>query len=104
MTIEEVIRELEQIRDGAQVILDSGFGQKEGEHDLVYRRRVDFANTAIEAVSKQIAKNITVKSEMYHLDSYYCTCCSKQQKDTRKNKLNGCYCERCGNKLVWGKQ
>ncbi len=33
-------------------------------------------------------------------DKYYCPVCKKQQKDTYKNKREGCFCERCGQRLA----
>lgn len=40
MNNQEAIKHLKDIRDGAQVVLDGGFGNKTAEHDLVYRNRV----------------------------------------------------------------
>jgi hypothetical protein len=39
-----------------------------------------------------------IKANLY--DGYYCPVCKKQQKDTYKNRREGCYCERCGQKLA----
>lgn len=57
-------------------------------------------NELIESSNKQIATDVIVKSgkQMHHPVSYFCIC-GKQQKDTFKNRKDGCYCERCGNKL-----
>lgn len=33
--------------------------------------------------------------------AYYCPVCGKQQKDTSKNVKEGCFCERCGQRLEW---
>lgn len=41
-----------------------------------------------------------VKKEEYMPCSYYCPTCNKQQKDTFKTRREGCYCERCGQKLL----
>ncbi len=54
----------------------------------------------VKSGEKQISTNVIVRSgkQMHHPVSYFCTC-GKQQKDTFKNRKDGCYCERCGNKL-----
>lgn len=31
---------------------------------------------------------------------YFCPTCKKQQKNSYKNREKGCYCERCGQKLL----
>ena len=31
---------------------------------------------------------------------YYCPSCIKQQKHSYKNRLEGCFCERCGQRLA----
>ena len=100
MTIEEVIRELEQIRDGAEVVLASGFGQREGEHDLVYRRRFDFANTAIELVEKQIAKRPIGMSISHEGRLGNCPCCKKLVHELYD--IVGC--SECLQRLNWGKE
>ena len=33
--------------------------------------------------------------------AYWCPVCGKAQRDTSKNAKHGCYCERCGQHLVW---
>lgn len=56
--------------------------------------------TACEALDKGIAMNVIVKDKKYNQD-FFCPVCHKQQKETRKNKNKGCYCERCGQKLTF---
>lgn len=36
----------------------------------------------------------------YGHNRYYCPSCGKQQKDTYKNRREGCFCERCGQRLA----
>lgn len=58
---------------------------------------------AIKALEKRISKPVLVKDKTYYKD-YFCPVCKKQQKDTRKNKREGCYCERCGQKVDWSEE
>lgn len=58
---------------------------------------------AIKSMEKQIPKPVLVKDKTYYKD-YFCPVCKKQQKDTRKNKREGCYCERCGQKVDWSEE
>jgi hypothetical protein len=53
MTYDEAIKRCKNIRDGAVAVLDTGFGTHEGESDILYRRRVDFAETCISALREQ---------------------------------------------------
>ena len=55
---------------------------------------------ALVALEKQIAKPCkAVKREYSHSD-YYCPVCGKQQKNTYKTRREGCFCERCGQRLT----
>lgn len=47
---------------------------------------------------RDTAKKVKIVSGYY--DTYYCPICGKQQKTSYKNKREGCYCERCGQKLA----
>lgn len=40
-----------------------------------------------------------VVSREYGIVDYYCPRCGKQQKVTFKTRREGCYCERCGQRL-----
>lgn len=57
----------------------------------------------ISAIKKQISIPVLVK-DRYCYEDYFCPVCKKQQKDTYKNRREGCYCERCGQKLRWGEE
>lgn len=50
--VAKAIRHFECMKNDAVVVLDSGFGTKPGESDLVYRNRKLYAEIAIEAISK----------------------------------------------------
>lgn len=68
--------------------------------DVVLKgEKLDFC---LEALQKQVAKKVRRKDFEIGYPKYYCPICHKQQKETKKNKTKGCYCERCGQKLIWG--
>jgi len=48
--IQEIIKELRSMQNAAQVVLDSGFGTHEGEHDTVYRKRRNLAKDAADII------------------------------------------------------
>lgn len=56
-----------------------------------------------EAKEKQIPKKVVIRKNesVYMPDRCYCPICGKQQKRTYKNVSQGCYCERCGQRLEW---
>lgn len=57
---------------------------------------------AIDAVGKQIPEPVLVRRrDGYIRPDYYCPVCNKQQKDSFKNRREGCYCERCGQRLTF---
>ena len=43
----------------------------------------------------------TKRNARIYKDAYLCPVCGKIQKDTYKNIKKGCYCERCGQSLMW---
>ena len=56
--------------------------------------------SAIEALEKQIPIPVLVRRyEGYIRPYYYCPICNKQQKNSYKNCRDGCFCERCGQRL-----
>lgn len=56
--------------------------------------------TAIKALEKQVAVPVlSRRREGYLRPDYYCPVCHKQQKDSYKNEREGCFCERCGQRL-----
>ena len=48
---------------------------------------------------RDTAKEVKIININY-CDRYYCPTCGKQQKTSYKNRREGCYCERCGQKLA----
>lgn len=55
---------------------------------------------AIEAIGKQIPKPAVVKRrDGYLLPEYRCPVCNRQIKVGFKNIKEGCFCDRCGQRL-----
>jgi hypothetical protein len=52
-TTGEIVRALRSMQTSAQVVLDSGFGTREGECDVVYRNRRDLAKNAADRLESQ---------------------------------------------------
>lgn len=64
------------------------------------REEVEAEKLAIAALEKQVAFPVLVRRrEGYLRSDYYCPVCNKQQKDSFKNAREGCFCERCGQRL-----
>ena len=53
MTREEAIQRFEKQLHEAMVVLDSGFGTRPGECDLLYRKRKEMAEIALQALREQ---------------------------------------------------
>lgn len=53
--IQEIIKELRSMQNAAQVVLDSGFGTHEGEHDTIYRKRRNLAKDAADIIERMNA-------------------------------------------------
>lgn len=53
MTREEAIKRFEKQLTEAMVVLDSGFGTRPGENDLLYRKRKEMAEIALQALREQ---------------------------------------------------
>ena len=43
---------------------------------------------------------VRVETYEYRTNKYFCPVCGKQQKQSFKNFDKGCFCERCGQKLL----
>ena len=54
--IKEAIKHFECVRDNATVVLESDFGTKTNESDLIYRKRKKYAELAIQALKKTNSK------------------------------------------------
>lgn len=90
--LEKAIRYFKNMRDDNKVVLDSGFGMKKGENNLPYKNRKKYAELAIEALEKQIAK----KPEVWANGTEHCPCC---EKDVTNMYFKVCI--ECGQKLYW---
>ena len=86
--LEKAIRYFKNMRDDNKVVLDSGFGMKKGENNLLYKNRKKYAELAIEALEKQIARK---------MDSFNCPICRYYFEDGEIHN----YCPKCGQKLEW---
>lgn len=92
--LEKAIRYFKNMRDDNKVVLDSGFGMKKGESNLFYKNRKKYAELAIEALEKQIAKKV-----IYENYAYICPICGGIVEDEDKCRFD--YCPDCGQKLLW---
>lgn len=70
--------------------------QNAGFTDL-YLLDEEFVMTALQRQVPQTVKAVAMRDGLY--TNYYCPVCGKQQKRSWKNKKEGCYCERCGQRL-----
>lgn len=69
---------------------------------LTAKQVVPQLDTAIDAVKNKIAVPVLVRRrEGYFRPDFYCPVCNKQQKDSFKNAREGCFCERCGQRLTF---
>lgn len=92
--LEKAIRFFKNMRDDNKVVLDSGFGMKKGENNLPYKNRKKYAELAIDALEKQIAKKSKIYNDKY-FDMFDCPNC-KQTFDAWEGYS---YCPECGQKL-----
>lgn len=74
--IKEAIKHFESVRDNATVVLQSDFGTKTNESDLIYRKRKKYAELAIQALKKQIPKKTityteTKQNRREHMENRY---------------------------------
>ena len=61
---------------------------------------IDACNCAIEAMKRNEPVAVRVETYEYRANKYFCPICGKQQKQSYKNFDKGCFCERCGQKLL----
>ena len=106
--IKKTIRHCESVKKGAMVVLDSGFGTNKGESDIVYRNRKMYAETAIEAMEKQLPKKPEKKDDSTGLkERYFCPSCGRYLGQKGKhnviifNKETYCQGEGCGQAIDW---
>jgi predicted SprT family Zn-dependent metalloprotease len=83
------------------------YGRRKGLSDFETEQMAQSTYSELKMISERFEakKVVVVKQPPYHYppEQYFCEC-GKQQKDTRKNRRDGCFCERCGQKLVWGNE
>lgn len=110
MTSEEALKHFKNVRDSTMVILDSGFGTKPNENNIVYRNRKLYAELAISALEKQIPKKPDTKitnrgidiTGEYDIDSdYLCPVCECIVGDCEREDYWYKYCPDCGQALDW---
>lgn len=93
IALEHIKADLEKLDDNSLVVLKKDF-------ILTAKEVLPHLNTAIDAVKNKIAVPVLVRRrEGYIRPDFYCPVCNKQQKDTFKNSREGCFCERCGQRL-----
>ena len=102
--IKKAIMHFEYVKRDAVAVLDSGFGTKPNECNIVYKNRKLYAELAINALKKQIPTNPVKKNPIvYQLDKdgheeyaydYHCPMCDK------KIKLWEHHCP-CGQAIDW---
>ena len=105
--IQRAIKHYKNIRDGAIVVLDTGFGTHKGESDIVYRNRKLYAELAISALEKQVPdKPHEWKTSKWQ--DWVCPECgcfvgqrynSMQRRPHDQRKCN--YCNDCGQAIDW---
>ena len=102
--LEKAIKHFENMRDNAIVVLDSGFGSKPGENNLLYRNRRERAQLAIDALEKQIPQKPDLEGDGYYngelvIDTGICPRC---RQDYEIECHTPKFCENCGQALDWG--
>ena len=98
--LEKAIRFFKNMRDDNKVVLDSGFGMKKGENNLLYKNRKKYAELAIDALEKQMGKKV----ERYSCNTigemtFNCPSCNLEYYVTDYEDFN--YCPNCGQKIDW---
>ena len=63
--IEKAIKHFECVKSDAKAVLDSGFGTKPNESNVVYKNRELYAELAIIALKKQISKKPEYSGDGY---------------------------------------
>lgn len=102
--IKRAIKHFECVKNEAVAILDSGFGTKPNENNIVYKNRKLYAELAINALEKQIPKkpvtknricySMSIDGEALYAYDYYCPLC-----DVKVNRERH-HCP-CGQALKW---
>ncbi len=96
--IKKAIKHFECVKSDVVAVLDSGFGTKPNENNIVYKNRKLYAELAINALEKQIPKKLKVEVDNRHGVRnlyYFCPSCKSFRMESRK------YCSNCGQALDW---
>ena len=97
--LEKAIRYFKNMRDDNKIVLDSDFGMKKGESNLLYKNRKKYAELAIEALEKQIAKKPRINRVSD--DTEYMKCPQCKLATVLYSDMKPDYCPKCGQKLDW---
>ena len=102
--IKEAIKHFEYVKNDAIAVLDSGFGTKPNENNILYKKRKLYAELAINALEKQIPKKAIPifdnRCDTTRVISYMCPTCETMDLGNNEYRFN--CCEECGQKLEWG--
>lgn len=84
--IKKAIRHFECVKNDAVVVLNSGFGTRPGESNIVYRNRKMYAELAIQALEKQINDGWISVNDRLPEEAYGCLvtvmdCCPYLMRD-----------------------
>ena len=88
-TIKKAIKHFESVKNDAKAVLDSGFGTKPNESNIVYKNRKLYAELAINALEKQIPKKPVKRNPI----------CYQKTKDGRKKYAYDFHCALCDAKI-----
>ena len=98
--LEKAIKHYKCERDGAIVVLDSGFGSKPGENNILYRNRKERAQIAIDAIKKLLPQKLIRDS----LADRSCPVCDAYIPfDALNDDIADApkFCKCCGQALDW---
>lgn len=99
--IQKAIKHFECVRDGAIAVLDSGFGTKPNESNIVYKNRKLYAELAIAALEKQMPKKpVWGDDDMDKIDCPYCGY-GLDEVDAGEYMSKHKFCQDCGQALDW---
>ena len=87
--LQRAIKHFECVRDEAKVVLDSGFGTKPNESNIVFKNRKLYAELAISTLEKQIPKKPIKRNPI----------CYQRTKGGREKYAYQHFCPLCDTKL-----
>lgn len=80
------------------------FSTTEGRHAInsSFEDLAEASTAAVEALGKQIPKPVVAKKNNGYLRSdYSCPVCGVEIRETFRRRREGCYCEKCGQRLTF---